>query len=360
MVICMIIAIIFAVILFALITYRITVQNRILAKAKVLVKNGGISETAALDIGGMVQHILIEGKDLTKPILLLLHGGPGQPFPFGVSARTLFPELTSHFITVYYDQRGAGKSYYKGIDKKTMNANQFMSDVDELISYLQKRFKKEKIYLAGMSWGSIIGIKLAQKFPAKLHAYIGFDQITSITEGQKLAYEWLVSKAGDNNDKRTLHKLHKLGGPPYFNEREKSYSDLIHAGKGYIYKDEKTKAPSIMALIKGAFISPDYTLKDTYKSLISGVKFNIFKCEEMQKEIMETDLSYIKELKVPVYIIQGRHDLTANYSLAQKFFNELNAPEGKRFITLENSAHIPNEQDFKKLVTVIAEMNHHK
>ena len=56
-----------------------------------IVRNGGINEIFELKVNDTKQFLLIEGKDKNKPVLLILHGGPGQTFPFGVSATAAFP-----------------------------------------------------------------------------------------------------------------------------------------------------------------------------------------------------------------------------------------------------------------------------
>lgn len=40
---------------------------------------GGINETMYVDINGTKQWINIYGQDKNNPVLLYLHGGPGQP-----------------------------------------------------------------------------------------------------------------------------------------------------------------------------------------------------------------------------------------------------------------------------------------
>jgi pimeloyl-ACP methyl ester carboxylesterase len=337
--------------------YRYLTQKKTLKRAKEIIAYGGISEVKEIQIGGEKQYILIEGKNKQNPIMLFLHGGPGQAFPFGVSSRSLFPEVTENFTAVFYDQRGAGKSYNKNIDKESMTIGRFISDTNEVVDYVRERFQEKKIYLVGMSFGTLIGTKLAHQYPEKFHAYIGLDQITHLIECQKAGMEHLLEHTKrSTRDRRRLAELKKIGLPPFFGKGKEKYSDMIKFAKGYFYESNQAKGPNVIGLVKGALLSPDYTLKDMYHSLVTAPKFNIVECDYLQEELIHTDLNSIKELAMPVYIIQGRHDLTTNFSLAQEFFERLRAPAGKEFIVLEHSAHIPNEQDFKMFLNIIREL----
>lgn len=351
-----IVAVLLSVVLFAL-GYRLVMQQQIVQNGEALTKNGGISVVEELQIGGIKQYILMEGEDKTKPVCLFLHGGPGSPFPFGVSSRSLYPEITGSCVAVYYDQRGAGKSYSKDIDIATMNIEQFITDANEVVDYVRTKFHQNRIYIIGNSFGTIIGTELAYRFPEKFHAYIALGQITNIIEGQKLAYQWLLNQAEEDQDQKAMQQLHKLGAAPYFGKREEQFGELLNQSTGYNYKDEHTDQASIFGLITGAFISPDYTITDIYKTLVSGAKFSIFESTELQEEIISTNLfATIPEIKVPVYFIQGKHDMAANFEMAKKYYEHVKTPKGKRFIVLENSAHYPNRQDFDRFLHHVAQI----
>ena len=69
----------------------------------------GIEEDRAVRIGGIDQYISIRGTDRRNPVLLILHGGPGD-----VELPTAWcntRELEEYFTVVEWDQRGAGKTY---------------------------------------------------------------------------------------------------------------------------------------------------------------------------------------------------------------------------------------------------------
>jgi pimeloyl-ACP methyl ester carboxylesterase len=67
----------------------------------------------------------------------LLHGGPGW------SETSFFRHfnapLEKSFTAVYWDQRGAGKSFDSAIPRSSMTVEQFISDLDQLVDTVQKR-----------------------------------------------------------------------------------------------------------------------------------------------------------------------------------------------------------------------------
>ncbi|MEW9053037.1 MAG: alpha/beta hydrolase [Neobacillus sp.] len=329
-------------------------QYQINREANKVIEDGGISEVRELTIGGISQYILIDGQRKENPFIIFLHGGPGQPFPFGVSSRNQFPALTEKFNAVYYDQRGSGRSYHNHVDMKTMNVEQFIADANEVIDFVREEYKQDKVYLVGMSWGSILGLHLADRYPDKFYGYIGLDQIVNIKEGQTLGTQWLKEIAKD--DKAVQARIKSFGKPPYYEEIESKYSDLVMKNNGFNYKDETTKGANLIKLAGRSLVSPDYSLKDIYASFVSGATFSLKESKELQKEIIDTDLNELTTFKVPVTIVQGKHDKVANFDLAKAYFERIEAPK-KKFITLENSAHMPNEEDFEVLIQTIRQLN---
>jgi proline iminopeptidase len=71
-----------------------------------------IAEIDYLTINNWKQFVLIRGADtISNPVLLLLHGGPGASAT--ALMRKYNHDLENDFTVVYWDQRGAGKSYNK-------------------------------------------------------------------------------------------------------------------------------------------------------------------------------------------------------------------------------------------------------
>jgi pimeloyl-ACP methyl ester carboxylesterase len=64
---------------------------------------------------------------------------------------------------VNWDQRGAGKSYRAISDAGKMKIGQFVQDTRDLTVYLLEKFGKDRLVLAGHSWGSVIGALTVSK-----------------------------------------------------------------------------------------------------------------------------------------------------------------------------------------------------
>jgi pimeloyl-ACP methyl ester carboxylesterase len=68
----------------------------------------GIDEAEYVAIGGIEQWITIRGVDRRNPVLLFLHGGPGDATnPWGYAG---FRHWLKQFTVVQWDQRGAGRT----------------------------------------------------------------------------------------------------------------------------------------------------------------------------------------------------------------------------------------------------------
>ncbi|MHC0039722.1 alpha/beta fold hydrolase [Pseudoneobacillus sp. C159] len=327
--------------------HRYIGQQKIEKISQAIVDKGGISEVRKVKLGGVNQYILIEGSKKTNPIVLMLHGGPGSPFPFGVSSRGSFPELTEDFTVVYWDQRGAGKSYDKNIPKDTINLEQLVSDANELVDYLRNEFGQDRINLAGQSWGTAIGLNLVHRYPEKFNRYVANAQIVSIPETQKVGYQWLKTKAEKNV--KLKKELDKLGQPPYTErEREEIFGDLLKKNGAYTYKNEKGEGVSELSLIKGAWTSPDYSLKDLYVGLVSGFHFSWN--DTFFNEFVHYDFSEITDVQVPMTIVQGSEDYIVPRKVTEAFVEEQQYPDKHHYIILDETAHFPDLDEIVKII----------
>lgn len=312
---------------------------------------GSISVIEKITLGGAEQYLIIRGADSSKPVMLFLHGGPGSP-EFAFINKTN-PDLENDFVMVYWEQRGAGKSYSKEIDPQTMTVSQLVSDTKELSQMLAKRFNQEKIYLMGHSWGSFLGILTSWQYPELYHAYFGIGQVCDQYRGEQISFEWVKEQAEIRDDKKAIEKLSALTFPDSLATIDQ-WIDFVMYERMYVseYGGGVThESTSMWPVIKLLLTAKEYTLSDKL-SFMSGSMFSL---EHLWLDVVNTNLtSKIDSMQIPVYIFQGKYDYQTPYIVAKEFFDQLKAPV-KEFYTFENSAHSPIMEETEKFNSIVME-----
>src|SRR5699024_622977 len=109
-----------------------------------------------------------------------------------------------------WEQRGAGMSF----NSKTqgpLTLERYIADTLEVTKYLKKEYKKEKIYLFGHSWGSLLASLVASLNPEHYYAYIGAGQMGRHKESNEDTYHYLLETAiarGDAKAEREIRAVH--------------------------------------------------------------------------------------------------------------------------------------------------------
>lgn len=306
-----------------------------------------IAALERIEIGGLDQWALIRGHDVTAPVVLFLHGGPGNP---QISiARKFMAELEKHFVVVNWDQRGSGKSWSNNIDPATMTVDQFVSDTVELTQWLQQRFDQEKIYLVGHSWGSYIGALAAQQHPELFHAYIGVGQMVSFEESEKLSYQYTLDTAHSEDNAEAVAELEAMGPPPYKNGKEDVIVQrnwLAHFGG--LQREVDMTRETVQSILTGR----EYTLFDGYRYL-QGMNYSI---DHLYDALPDVNLfAQVPTLEIPVWFVSGKYDYITVSSLTQRYYEQLQAPD-KEFILFEKSAHLPLFEEPEKFTELMIEI----
>lgn len=306
----------------------------------------GISAIERIPVGGIEQSILIQTEKPGSPVLLFVHGGPSMPVP-GVSNRgadfamvMTTKELVKHFTVVFWDQRGTGKSYSRHIPKETMHLKQFIADGLDVTDYLRKRFKQDQIHLAAHSWGSVIGLSLANHYPDRYLSYTGFSQITSWVENDKLSYKWLLEESNKAGNKKALQELAAVGEPPYL-DGFKQWAVIRKwqfKNNSMFYNTGDKKSATFFKCLQVMLRSPDYSLTDVYNSLVQGFKLSY--TEEMLHDLNTFDFfQEAPSLQIPVLFIHGGKEKHVMPELIIRYYDRLDAPKGKQLLWSNLSSH---------------------
>ncbi len=300
---------------------------------------GSIAAIESIELGGVTQSLLVRGRSTDNPVLLFLHGGPGTS-ELGILRRYNVPALEPHFTVVIWDQRGAAKSFSAIEPRSAMTVEQLVADTLELSALLCRRFAKDKIFLAGHSWGSALGALSVAREPARFHAFVGIGQVADMLEGERLSYRFTLERATQAGDRRAVAKLRSLGEPPWsppIRPKLLAQRALLARYGGEVHGDRHGGA----LIVLRALLCSEYGLRDRW-NFFRGALASM---DLLWEELLTIDLfAQAPALDVPVYFLEGRHDYEAPSSVAARYFDALRAPR-KELVWFERSAHFINVEE---------------
>jgi pimeloyl-ACP methyl ester carboxylesterase len=163
-------------------------------------------------LGGVEQWVLVRGRRADAPILLKIHGGPGQA---EMPTIDMNAELEEHFLVVEWDQRGAGKSAAAVEPREAMTLEQIVTDTIELTERLVVEFGPREVILLGHSWGSLVGVLAVHRRPDLYAAFVSTGQIASFADGQRAAHAFAVAEAEHRDHAPASTALATIAAPPY-------------------------------------------------------------------------------------------------------------------------------------------------
>ena len=292
-------------------------------------------------LNGYPMALRYRANDLSLPVLLFLHGGPGVCDRHWVLKYQ--SALADRCIMVCWDQRGAGKSYDPKYAKtQHLTLDMMVEDAHAVVEYLKRKFGREKVLIVGHSWGSLLGTLLAQKYPDDIAAYLGMGQFVYGAENEQLSYDFVVDEAQKRGDKKGQRELARIGAP--VEGKYRSMDDMMTQrnymtkyGGGCYREKESIWSSMIIPLLK----TPEYSLFE----LPSYANGSFYCLRELWDAVVAQDLfKTMPELKVPVFMLEGRHDWNTPIAISCRWYEALKAPR-KEWFWFEESAHSPIKEE---------------
>jgi pimeloyl-ACP methyl ester carboxylesterase len=229
-----------------------------------------------------------------------------------------------------------------------MTMDRMNADTLEVVNYLRNRFHRDKIFVLGHSWGSVLGLQLAHDHPDLLYAYIGVGQATDGVENEVVLYKDTLDEARRTQNQEAIKQLTAIAPYPSPNitfaqvRIMREWSGALIGPKG---TDE-----SWMGL-KSIFIAPEYSLMNDV-DWIRGQLFSVETLLPALKTLKFADQGY--DYRVPIFLLEGRHDPYTPSSIAKNFFDKMNDPD-KHFEWFENSGHFPFSEEPAKFTDTLVQ-----
>lgn len=273
-----------------------------------------VNESGFVSIGGIDQWIAIQGQDAHNPVILFLHGGPGEAqSPF----LSQFLPWQRDFTVANWDQRGAGKTYGRnGASTPGMTVDRVVEDVCEIATHLRNRLSQKKVILVGQSWGSLLGVHAIKRRPYLFHAYVGTAQIVSITASFLDLARYARQKAGETGDQATLDALDKADAL----QGVARLGALRRASSKWAMSVSDQPYTKMLDNFRG---TPPYPKGD----VADWVEGGRFSGNTIGSTMPTMDMRTLGlDMPIPFFIVQGRDDHITGAEPARLYAGDIRAP----------------------------------
>jgi pimeloyl-ACP methyl ester carboxylesterase len=288
----------------------------------------GVDEQFQVSSDGADLYLRVRGEDRTSPVLLFLHGGPGDatgPLLFQAYAG---PELEKHFVVGYLHQRGTCMSAAAPVE--TLTVGQFVRDVDAVVSFLKEKFQKDQIFLLGHSFGGGLGYLYLLEHEKNVRKFVSAGGAFSTRALEQSGYQTVMELAQKVDDQEAVKRLTELGPPPYATIQQGmvwrmlGMTILQEMNEGMTRNLDMAKVVAVTG-IEG--IDPEWQQKSM---IIVNAMWN---------ELGSVDIEdQVKNISVPLLLITGARDIMVPPRILQKGFENYGGPK-ERF-SLQKSNHM--------------------
>ena len=287
-----------------------------------------IDSSEVVEIGGVKQWITIQGDNDKSPVLLFLHGGPGNS-AMSYSYR-FTQELKKHFIVVQWDQRESGKTASLNKSPEPLNVAIYIHDTIDLINYLTLKFSQEKIYLVGHSWGGYLGLRVASERSDLLKGYFAMSPMINQLESERLSLQVMQVKAAKENNTVAIAELSMVEVP------FKNGEQLFYHRK-WLSELMNSTTPNRAKVDQWAI---------TWLSMFNEASKTNF-------------IEFAPELHCPVYFLIGSKDYQTHFSLAESYYKQVVCKEKKLYWFTESAhnPHLTESVKFQKIIVDIKNQN---
>lgn len=270
-------------------------------KAEVISKEGTIAVS-----GGSLYYIEIgEGEPI-----VILHGGPGLDHSYFLPQ---MEALSKKHRLIFFDQRACGKSSID-VDSSSITMDQFVEDLEMLRQF----FKLEKMNLMGHSFGGLLAMRYAIKYPDHLKTLMLVNSSSATSDWRDSSFALMAAK----RDTLSTDMITQLMKSQEFKNRE-----------------PETMTTFFRLLFKTSFYNPErveeinFNFQKNYASSSKMMNY-LMKDSSLTNYNLNVEL---KKLIMPTLIIGSEADIIPPMALEELHQNLKNST----YVFIEGCGHFP-------------------
>ncbi len=291
---------------------------------------------------GADMPVWVKGNTASKTIIIYLHGGPAGSGSFHCSIQEsqFVKSLTNDYAMVFYDQRATGSSQGH-FDKSSMTEEQFVDDLDKLISLIYSKYGSDiNLFLYGISWGGYLGTAYitTDNYQDKIKGWINdsgnHNQLLAANYGKEMLIYYGIQQISLNRNKNDWTEILN-----WCEQKDTilELNDFIQV-KDYFYKARRLMSDSTVHTSNWQSSYQNtmlYNSPYSASAVFSNNFFHTYVADNYDK-LNLTDKLY--KITIPVLLARGKYDFGVPQQVYDEVFEKINS-EVKYNVTFNKSEH---------------------
>jgi pimeloyl-ACP methyl ester carboxylesterase len=284
-----------------------------------------VQEERFVTVGGIEQWVTIRGDDRSNPVLLILHGGPGEAQS---PLASVYAPLERNFVVVQWDQRGGGRTRARASGSaQSASLERLVEDGIELTEYIRGYLRTSNVLLVGHSWGSFLGVHIAKRRPELFRGFVGTGQVVSWRGIVEAQYRYTLDRARADSNAPAVRELEALGVPDF--DKFDEYLVMRRWLNNYLAAADTRWLTNQDELVRAALTTEDLAAYRQGFQTMAGMTATVF-----SMDVRSLGLDF----KLPFLMLQGAEDHITPTAAAERYFSEITAPF-KRIVLLHGAGH---------------------
>lgn len=240
--------------------------------------------------------------------IIIVHGGPVLEHGYLESS---FEPLAEDYELLYYDQRLSGRSS-ADVDSVDITLDNFVEDIEGL----RQEFNFGKMHLMAHSWGGLLAMKYAIKYPSNLNSLVLLNPMPANTQDWREESQ-MVARRTTAED--SLKRREIMSSELFQNDPPKAIEQLLILSFRNQFKD-RTLADSL-----------DFYIPEDY--MVRSQRFGNLMAELSNYDLHEE----LNSLDIPTLLVYGDNEPAVEMS-GQKLDSTI---PNSRLSIIQNSGHFP-------------------
>lgn len=310
---------------------------------------------------GVSLPVWVTGNWRSNRIIVHVHGGPGSTNMIYYQ-KSSYQRLAADVGIVYYEQRSSGSAL--GSHRALDTIDQWVEDLDVVMTVLEHRYPKAEFVLMGHSFGGHLGPKF-------------------LLAGNQSRVQGWIEQSGEHDSSCRIWAYSRDRALALFAEQVASdpgKADYVSEARRFFTEDWKcdvnTNENNLLEEVRGIQVQLQHSL---YIRAVGGYDVDpervlsgaetaelIFRSQFDPVAVLQhmpyplrglfgVDLTpRLGEIKLPVLMLWGTHDLATPYVQAAPGLAAYGSPPGrKQLVSFDNSGHNPWAEEPDKFYTSV-------